>query len=328
MASSIHDALFKMTFSQVEHAAGELQTVLPPGLSARIDFATLALCAGTFVDEELRQRHTDLLFSAEVAGKKALLYVLFEHQSTVDPLMLFRLLAYMVRIWEAHLRSEPEATRLPAIIPVVLHHSRSGWTAKVAFEELLDVDATVLAEIAPYVPCFRCVLDDLGEESEEGLRARAMSALGRLALWCLKNSRRPELLTAQLGRWGELMRQIARAPNGMAALATIFRYMWEVDERIGADELRRLIGCEVGKDVEEAIVTTADMLRAEGHRRGQREGRSQGQREMLLRLLGKRFGELPEGVVARVDAAGSTELEAWFDRALTAATLAGVLGDD
>ena len=35
--------------------------------------------------------------------------------------MLFRLLAYMVRIWEAHLRTEPTATRLPAIIPVVLH---------------------------------------------------------------------------------------------------------------------------------------------------------------------------------------------------------------
>ncbi len=327
MASSIHDALFKMTFSQVEHAAGELQTILPPGLSARIDFATLALCAGTFVDEELRQRHTDLLFSAEVAGKKALLYVLFEHQSTVDPLMLFRLLTYMVRIWEAHLRSEPEATRLPAIIPLVLHHSRSGWTAKVAFEDLLDVDATVLAEIAPYVPCFRCVLDDLGEESEEGLRARSMSALGRLALWCLKNSRSPEQLVAQLGRWGELMRQVARAPNGMAALGRIFRYMWEVDERVGAEELRRLIRREVGKDVEEAIVTTADMLRAEGHRRGQREGRSQGQREMLLRLLAKRFGALPEGAVARIDAAGSAELEAWFDRGLTAATLAGVLGD-
>jgi predicted transposase YdaD len=59
MATSIHDALFKATFSQVEHAAGELQAILPPGLCARLDFATLALCPGTFVDDELRQRHTD-----------------------------------------------------------------------------------------------------------------------------------------------------------------------------------------------------------------------------------------------------------------------------
>jgi hypothetical protein len=245
--------------------------------------------------------------------------VLFEHQSTVEPLMLFRLLAYMVRIWETHLRSEPEATRLPAIIPVVLHHSRSGWTAKVAFEELLDVDATVLAEIAPYVPSFRCVLDDIGEESEETLRSRAMSALGRLVLWCLKYSRSPEQLVAQFGRWGELMRQVAQAPNGTAALGRIFRYMWAVNERLGIEELRQLAAREVGKDVEEVMVTTVDRLLA--------EGRSKGQREMLLKLLNQRFGTLPEDAVARVNAAGPAELEAWFDRGLTASTLAGALGD-
>jgi ATP-dependent Lon protease len=49
--------------------------------------------------------------------------------------------------------------------------------------------------------------------------------------------------------------------------------------------------------------------------------------DRVTKFLGKRFGELPEGAVARVDAAGSAELEAWFDRALTASTLACVLGD-
>jgi hypothetical protein len=335
MPTSVHDALFKATFSRIEHATGELQAILPPGLTAQIDFATLTLCPGTYVDDDLRQRQSDLLFSAEIAGKKTLLYVLFEHQSTVDPLMLFRLLAYMVRIWEAHLRSEPEATRLPAIVPMVLHHSRSGWTAKVAFEELLDVDASVLAEIAPYVPHFRAVLDNLGEESEARLQARAMSALGRLALWCLKNSRSPELLVTRLGRWGELIRQVARAPDGRAAAGMIFAYMCEVDVTYGPEELLRLVRREIGEDVEEAIVTTADILRAEGRLQGRNEGRSEGrnegrsegQREMLVRLLGKRFGALPEEAIARVNAAGPAELEAWFDRVLTAATLTDVLGD-
>jgi hypothetical protein len=331
MATSIHDALFKTTFSQIEHATGELQAILPPGLVAHINFATLALCPGSFVDDDLRQRHADLLFTAEIGSKKALLYLLFEHQSTVDPLMLFRLLAYMVRIWEEHVRADPEAKLLPAIIPVVLHHSRSGWTAKLAFDDLLDVDATVLAEIAPHVPRFRCVLDDLGEASEDGLRARAMSALGRLVLWCLKNSRTPEQLVTQIGRWGELMRQVARAPDGVAALGRIFRYMWELDERLGTEELRELVAREVGKDVEEAIVTTADMLRAEGRSQGRSEGlaegHTKGQRAMLVKLLTQRFGKLPDDAVARLNAAGPAELEAWFDRGLTAVALSAVLGD-
>ncbi len=99
--------------------------------------------------------------------------------------------------------------------------------------------------------------------------------------------------------------------------------MCEVDETVGAEELRRLVAREVGKDVEEAIVTTADRLRAEGRSKG----RSEMQQEMLLKLLSKRFGALPEDAVARVNAAGPAELEQWFDRGLTAVTLAEVLGD-
>jgi hypothetical protein len=150
-----------------------------------------------------------------------------------------------------------------------------------------------------------------------------MSALGRLVLWCLKSSRTPELLVAQLGRWAELMRQVARAPDGMAALGTILQYVWEVHATIGVDELRELVAREVGKDVEEAIVTTADMLRAEGRSEGQREG----QRGMLTKLLRQRFGALPDEALARIDAAGALELEGWFDRVLTAPTLVEVLGE-
>ena len=84
---------------------------------------------------------------------------------------------------------------------------------------------------------------------------------------------------------------------------------------------------EVGKDVTEAIVTTADMLRAEGRSKGRSEGLSEGQRAMLLKLLSQRFGALPDDAVARVNAAGQAELEAWFDRVLAARALAEVLGE-
>jgi len=46
---------------------------LPTALSSRIDFATLTAVPGTFVDETLRERHSDVLFSAELAGRPALL---------------------------------------------------------------------------------------------------------------------------------------------------------------------------------------------------------------------------------------------------------------
>lgn len=54
---------------------------------------------------------------------------------------------------------------------------------------------------------------------------------------------------------------------------------------------------------------------------GMQQGRRQGQRAFLLRLLRKRFEALPDHVVARVNRADSAQLASWGERILTAATL-------
>jgi predicted transposase/invertase (TIGR01784 family) len=93
-----HDALFRFAFSRPEHAAGELRTVLPEALVQELDFDTLSTVPGSFVDEALAGRASDLLFSIDLAGRPALIYVLFEHQSAEDPRMPLRMLGYMLRI--------------------------------------------------------------------------------------------------------------------------------------------------------------------------------------------------------------------------------------
>jgi predicted transposase/invertase (TIGR01784 family) len=90
MISNPLDALFRFTFSRPEHAVPLLRSNLPAELAQRIDWSTLALQPGSFVDPELGLRHTDLLFSATLDGHGALLYLLVEHQSTPDPLMVAR----------------------------------------------------------------------------------------------------------------------------------------------------------------------------------------------------------------------------------------------
>jgi predicted transposase YdaD len=320
-----HDGIFKATFSQVEHAAGELRAVLPPALAARLDFTTLTLCPGSFVDEAFSWRHTDLLFSATFADRPALVYLLFEHQSTVDSRMPFRLLRYMIRIWEAHLAKYPEAEKLPVILPVVLHHGEGGWRAAVAFEDLLDVEPDLLAELGAYVPRFRFVLDDLDATTDDAIRARSMSALGRFVLWCLKHARRQGFFKHELGSWGSIIRDAWNAPDGGAAIRRIFRYIFEVDDQLTVDELKQLATTTIGEDVEEEIVTLADRLREEGRQKGERIGERTGERKLLLKQLTLRFGQLPEAALARVTAAGVEQLETWAERVLTAPTLAEVI---
>ena len=347
MASSIHDALFKATFSQIEHATGELEQALPAAIVARIDFATLALRPGSFVDEALKERHTDLLFSAAMDGKPALVYVLFEHQSAPEALMAFRLLRYMVRIWEDYLAEHAEAKQLPAIVPLVLHHSETGWTKATALEELFDVDHETLAALGEHVPRLRFVLDDISAESDEALRSRAMTALGRLVLWCLRNARTPDELVRGLRGWTGLFREVRRTPNGASALATIWRYVFMVHERFRDVEFLPILVAAAGRDEEEDIVNVADQLiergrqqglqkgleqgREEGREQGREEGREEGAqrkaRELLVKLLQGRFGPLPEPALARVNAADTAELDLWVERVLTAASLADVLGE-
>jgi len=349
MTPSPHDSLFKTTFSQVEHAEGLLRIILPQDLVARTHFTTLTVRPGSFVDEALKERFTDILFSALVGERPAFFYFLTEHQSTTDELMGFRLLRYEVRIWEGWLKENPTAKRMPPIIPVVLHHSPEGWTAAVSFEALLDIDAEMLAVIAAYVPRFQFLLDDISTASDEALRGRAMSAFGRLVLWCLRSSRTPEKIVRGIGGWVELVREVRRAPNGAAALATIFRYIFAVNERFAPEELMGLLVQAVGEEGKKEMASVADQLRAEGERkglargevegerkglaRGQLEGERkglargqlEGQRRLLLKQLRARFGDLPEIAVARVNAADNAQLDLWAERVLSAPTLADVL---
>jgi Domain of unknown function (DUF4351) len=50
-------------------------------------------------------------------------------------------------------------------------------------------------------------------------------------------------------------------------------------------------------------------------------GRQEGEVELLLRLLARRFGTVPEAVTARVTRARIEDIQRWFDRAVDAATL-------
>ncbi|WP_437674759.1 Rpn family recombination-promoting nuclease/putative transposase [Sorangium sp. So ce131] len=331
MTPTPHDALFKSTFSQPAHAAGALQQALPAALAARIDFASLTLQPSSFIDEALAASHSDLLFTARLDGASRVLYVLFEHQSTTHPLMAFRLLAYMVRIWQGYLERHPNATHLPAILPVVLHHDETGWSAAVSFQDLLDAPSGALALMAEHVPQFRFVLDDISKEEDDALRARSMTALGRLVLWCFRHARDPDELVARLSAWREVLREVRRAPDGVTALKRVWHYIFIVVNPPRPEELLRRLLVAAGPEFKEEMVTIADYLHEQGRLAGEREGRLaghlEGQRSALLKLLGLRFGELPEPIEARIGAADAVQIDGWLKRVLTTPTLDDVFNE-
>lgn len=73
---------------------------------------------------------------------------------------------------------------------------------------------------------------------------------------------------------------------------------------------------------EKAIVMNATSL----YEQIKEAGREEGRKALLLRMLGRRFGELPRAVVVRVEAADSAQLDRWGERLVKATTLNDVFG--
>ena len=116
-----HDGLFKLGFGEPLHAAGELRSVLPAAIVEAVRLEELERVDGSFVDEALAQRHTDLLFRAprRDGGEPLYLYFLIEHQSEPDRWMALRVLVYAGLLWqclarEASTASSGAGRRLPS----------------------------------------------------------------------------------------------------------------------------------------------------------------------------------------------------------------------
>jgi predicted transposase/invertase (TIGR01784 family) len=324
-----HDALFKWTFSQVAYARAELRSILPAPVLDRVDLDTLELCSGAFVDKALSASYSDLLYQVRIAGKRGLLYVLFEHQSTPDDAMPLRLLGYLVRILELEVRTRRNAKEavlpLPVVLPVVLHHSDTGWTRAAQFRELFDSELLAEPEIARLVPRFEFVLDDLSHLTDEALRQRALDQVSSLTLWALRDARTPARLLATVHNWVDTMQKLLRAPSGAEAFQVIFHHIALVAQEPVAEQVLEIVLSEA-PTAEEAMTTLAEKWISEGRKQGREEGKAEGREEacrsLLQQLLVSKFGAALEPYISeRIARAPEHQLTAWTTRILSASSI-------
>lgn len=266
-----HDRLFRAVFSDAAEAGGLLQSVLPAEVRERIDWGSLSLQEGTFLDDALRESESDLLYEAGLSGGdgRVSVYLLFEHQSQPDKWMRFRLLKYCCRIWDAALRAEPGQSELRPILPVVFYQGSRGWRHSTEFADLFPEAVRSWW----WVPRFEHMLvDQTGvgpDEVEGGLKGRIaqllmMAAYGRHAGAAMEGAAR---LLASLSSGG-----------GVNYLRLFLVYVMATQDEAAAqafDTALRSHGREHGGE----IMSYAQQLLEEGRSQGREEGRSQGREE-------------------------------------------------
>jgi predicted transposase/invertase (TIGR01784 family) len=118
-----NDAMFKHYLTQPVHAASLIRAVFPQELVDRLNLDHLELVPGSFVDEDLTDRHCDVLMRTRFAGREAFVFTIIEHQSSPDRMMPLRMVEYMVKVWRRYRRDNPNTKRLPLILPLVVYSS-------------------------------------------------------------------------------------------------------------------------------------------------------------------------------------------------------------
>jgi hypothetical protein len=270
-----HDKLFKAVFSDPENAVTHFEATLPPAMVSALDMGAAEHVPGSWVDEALRDHHSDLLYRIplrgcepgegrhEEAGPRtdgpaqgepagpagALLYVLWEHQSSVRPFMALKLLRYVTRVLDEWSREHP-GTALPPLIPLVLYHGDATWSAPLELEELFEVgglDRVSREAIRPYLPRLRYLLDEVPPDPDA---VRAAPGIVRLALRVLKVGRSPRL-RAYLFDWQEDFRvEVSRGARGLHHIGLIVEYLLVVNAEVTPEDLSEALK-PMGQDAQE-----------------------------------------------------------------------------
>ncbi|HEY2402391.1 MAG TPA: Rpn family recombination-promoting nuclease/putative transposase [Steroidobacteraceae bacterium] len=310
--TNIHDAFFKQALGEPELAGQFLREHLPPEVVELLGPEAPEPLPASFVDEELRQHHSDLLFRMHLkSGGEVFAYLLLEHKSSPDEGARLQLLRYIVRLLTNWYEQNGRQLPLPPVLPLLAHQGPGEWTFSCEFVDLFG-DAP--AALRPYLPTFRHALVDLAATPDE-----ALSTMGRLRalLTALKYCRRselPERLDIILAELGALEQR---------DLILILTYLDKGPVAVSRKKIRQVLSARTHHHEE----TVMGWITQPYFEDGLEQGRTEGQAKSLVRLLEKRFGTLPEHLRARIFDADAQSLDAWFDRGFDAPDLQAVFAD-
>ena len=169
------DRITRWLFADKAYLQG-LVEILASELVARIDFSRLSQINRSFIPNTLREQEADMVFTVpfqtETGTDELHIYILIEHQSTVDPIMGFRVLSYMMQIWNLQ-REEWNNDNVPKsqwrfrpILPIVYYTGKRRWNNPLTLEAIMDMPDM----LTRFVPKFDTLFLNVNETDAAALK--------------------------------------------------------------------------------------------------------------------------------------------------------------
>jgi len=263
--STPHDATFRQFLTQPDIARDFMALHLPPALRERCDLSTLKLESGSFVEDDLRQYFSDVLYSLKTTAGEGYIHVLIEHQSSPDKHMAFRLMRYAVAAMQRHL--EAGHKRLPLVIPILFYTGRRT-PYPYSTRWLDEFDDSVLAD-SLYSHSFPLV-DVTVIPDDEIMQHRSMAALTLLQ----KHIRQRDLKELM----DRLVTLLRAGDHSSSQVISLVNYIVQAGEVSNAKTFVRQLAQRVPQH-ENALMTIAQQLEQIGLEKGLEQGIELGRME-------------------------------------------------
>ena len=198
------DRSAKWLFQYTHNVRGLLEIVATELVEA-IDFSRLVPLNRRFISDTLREQESDVVFSVPFRrGSKTeelLIYILIEHQSTVDATMGVRVLLYMTQLWDAQRRAwesdnvPRSERRLHLILPIVFYTGEQRWYTPLTLAGIMDIPE----ELSRFVPTFDTLFLNV-KETDEATLTKTGHPLGWLLIVLQKENADKEAMQRVLER--------------------------------------------------------------------------------------------------------------------------------
>ena len=301
--------------------------ILASELVDQIDFSRLELQNTIFLSSKLQEQISDLIFSVPFKSgnetDELLIYILIEHQSTVDVSMGFRLLFYMMHIWDAQrqrwLSDElPKSEwRLRPILPIVFYSGDRRWHVPLSVTTIMDIPDV----LTRFVPDFDTLfLNVKGTETTE--LTKTGHPFGWL-LTVLQNEKADketikETLTEAIAYLNTLEPEQAEH-----RVRVLHYFVMLIASRRPSDEHNELLGLvneqSVEEEVELMVKSMVDVTLEKGIAQGIEQGETGAKQAAVIKLLTHQFPDVSDTVVEAIhEIQECSRLDTLFDQILTA----------
>lgn len=323
-----HDALFRGTFGRPDNARGLLRHWLPSSLTDLVVWESVRLEDPSSLDDDLRPYYSDLLFSltyrpargdhsAATHPNDLLVYVLVEHQSTVDPRIAWRMQHYISLAQRRYLADSSERD-IPIVVPVLVSNATKPWPHALDLHSAYPESLRALPQVQPHVAQLHVILDDLPATTIEELLQRQLTDMAVVALCMLRDARRISRLLGSIPQWiGHLRRVLHSQPGDYAILVQYLNSLTTPEQR---GPLCDTI-LQEAPDMAQQFLSSLDDL----WNRGEQKGRIEGRTAMLREQLEVKFGALPAWVDERLRSATDEQIRDFARRILTEKSLEATL---